>query len=316
LQRILSRGDIEALDHNAIPRLAAPERGGVFSTRAARLRQLAQDSSIADYLRLIAILVDAQHAALSAFHAPDVPQDRILLAQTHGMPPLQATGIPRDPAWRGVLLQLLNHMEHADGVPGAARDICAALRLAVHNDPAGVDAAADALLGDGSAHIDVATAPFLMAALQVYGTDQACRFDAAQLPVVSPFGVCPLCGSLPVASLVRVGGQYAGYRYLCCALCSTQWHVVRVTCTHCEETQGIAYRGIEAEGRDPAKEAARAETCDNCHTYRKIFSQEKDLYVEPIADDLGSLSLDMLVGQEGYQRASGNPFLWQGQAEE
>jgi FdhE protein len=32
--------------------------------------------------------------------------------------------------------------------------------------------------------------------------------------------------------------------------------------------------------------------------------------VEPVADDLASLALDLLVSEAGYHRASGNPLLW------
>ena len=62
--------------------------------------------------------------------------------------------------------------------------------------------------------------------------------------------------------------------------------------------------------------ATLIESCDHCHTYRKIFYQEKDLYVEPVADDLASLALDVLMGEAGYSRASGNPLLWHGAEEE
>ncbi len=36
--------------------------------------------------------------------------------------------------------------------------------------------------------------------------------------------------------------------------------------------------------------------------------------MEPLADDLGSLALDLLMAVEGYQRAASNPLLWQGTA--
>ena len=54
-----------------------------------------------------------------------------------------------------------------------------------------------------------------------------------------------------------------------------------------------------------------AESCDQCHTYRKILSQEQDVGVEPVADDLASLALDLLMGEAGYHRGSTNPLLWQ-----
>ena len=51
--------------------------------------------------------------------------------------------------------------------------------------------------------------------------------------------------------------------------------------------------------------------CDGCRCYRKIFYQEKEMGVEPVADDLASLALDLLMSEAGYHRASGNPLLWQ-----
>ena len=42
----------------------------------------------------------------------------------------------------------------------------------------------------------------------------------------------------------------------------------------------------------------------------KILYQEKDPGLEPVADDVASLALDLLLGDEGYHRASGNPLLW------
>jgi len=105
--------------------------------------------------------------------------------------------------------------------------------------------------------------------------------------------------------IVRVGGQFSGYRYLQCALCSTEYHVVRVKCSNCDSTKGIAYHGIEG-----GSEALKAESCDECHTYRKIGYQEKDYDFEPLADDLASLTLDLLMNEAGYRRSSPNPLLW------
>lgn len=311
LQRILPRGEIEALDHNTIPRIQLPARDSVFATRAARLRQLAVDSPVADYLLLMARLVDAQQNALRGCNAPPASEDRIALAQAHGMPPLQAVGWPRDPLWRDTLRQLVDEVAGGQDVPAEALEVCSALRRALNEDTESLEDLAEAVLSEQHRGVDGAAAPFVMAALQVYWTDLASRFDEKQLPVASPFGVCPVCASLPVASVVRVGGQFEGYRYLCCSLCATQWHMVRVKCSHCEDVESVAYQAIE--GRAPA---IKAETCDRCHTYRKIFYQDKDLHVEPVADDLASLMLDVLVGEAGYSRASGNPLLWHGAEEE
>jgi FdhE protein len=170
-----------------------------------------------------------------------------------------------------------------------------------------LDAQADLLIAARYEGVDGKAAPFILAALQVYWAAMASTLrvsDVAQLDVPT---VCPVCGSLPVSSVVRSdkkGPQ--GHRYLHCGLCETEWHMVRITCSHCLSTEGITYNAIEG-----GAEAVRAETCGKCHTYRKILYQEKDTGVDPVADDLASLALDLLMTEDGFHRSSGNPLLWQ-----
>ncbi|NLC36079.1 MAG: formate dehydrogenase accessory protein FdhE [Alcaligenaceae bacterium] len=311
MQRILERGEIESLDHTSIPRLRQPVRASVFADRAARLRQLAQDHPLSSYLLLMAALADAQQHALRDCALPGAEKGRIELSQAHGMPPLQATGWERAPGWRDILKALLAQLSSAPGLPPEAGQVIQSLEQRLTNHPEAIETQADALLAERENDVDAASAPFIMAALQVYWTSLAADFNAGDLPVVSPKGVCPLCGSLPVASIVRVGGQADGCRYLCCSLCSSEWHLVRVTCSHCDDTKSIAFHQIE-----DGPEGIKAESCDNCQTYRKIFYQEKVLNADAVADDLGSLTLDMLMGEAGYSRASGNPLLWQNEQTE
>jgi FdhE protein len=40
-----------------------------------------------------------------------------------------------------------------------------------------------------------------------------------------------------------------------------------------------------------------------------MFYQAKDMAVEPFADDLASLGLDLMVGEAGWSRLSPNPFV-------
>ena len=305
MQRILPRGEIENLDHTRIPRLRMPERAGVFSDRAARLRDRAGSSSVGGYLLLMARLAEAQQAALKAFEPPATDAEAIERAKTHDMPPLPAVGLARDPVWRTLLGQLLDEVAGSEDTPEPAAAACATLRRTLDASPTTIEDMADALLAGVARAGDAAAAPFIMAALQVYWTGMAATLEEKQLPV-GAFGLCPCCGSAPVASVVRIGGAHDGYRYLCCPLCSIEWHLERVKCSHCASTKGIAYHHIE-DGSD----AIKAESCDGCKSYRKIFYQEKDLYVEPVADDLASLALDVLMGEAGFVRRSGNPLLWQ-----
>ena len=78
--------------------------------------------------------------------------------------------------------------------------------------------------------------------------------------------------------------------------------------------QEIAYLSVEndtADGPQPdtGGAAVRAETCDECHGYRKILYQER-IGVEPVADDVASVALELLLGEQGYHRVSNNPLLW------
>ena len=53
----------------------------------------------------------------------------------------------------------------------------------------------------------------------------------------------------------------------------------------------------------------KAETCEKCRGYVKILNQQKEPDVDPIADDVASLALDLLVREAGFSRGAVNPFL-------
>jgi len=307
MPRILEPGQIEALAHGAIHRIRLPERAGPFAARARRLRQLAGagavGQSIGDYLQLMAAVADAQAATLTTLD-PQLPEAaQLARSRTHRMPPIEAHSWPREPAWRALAAQLAERVAAAADIPETAREEL----IQVRTLPAEwLEAQADALLSDRRGEIELAVAPFVMAALQTYWVGLASRLTEEVVPPLEVPGVCPTCGTLPVASVVRVDRRSNGYRYLHCALCATEWHLVRAICSHCQGSEDIAQHSIEG-----GPEAIRAESCEQCHTYRKILYQEKDVSVEPVADDLASLALDLLMSQAGYHRGSGNPLLWQ-----
>ena len=307
MRRILEPGQIEAFAEGAIPRLRLPDRTRLFAARAERLRQLgasgAPGQAIGDYLRLMAAVAETQQLALRTFDAPLPTATQLARSHTHGMPPIHASGWSRAREWRDLVAQMCGSAAAAPDVPPSARQACERLGAL---PPQQMEAQADALLAARADAIEVATAPLLMAALQVYWVALASRLTPDNVAELEVPGLCPMCGTLPVASVVRADERSQGYRYLHCALCATEWHLVRITCSQCQGTANIAYHSIEG-----GSEAVRAESCDECHTYRKILYQEKDANVEPVADDLASLALDLLMSQAGYHRGSGNPLLWQ-----
>src|SRR5580658_285470 len=313
-QRILEPGEIETLAQRSIPRVRIPARATVFARRAARLRHLGVRPGIGDYLRFLAVLVDAQHAALEDLSVSAPTPEQIHVSAEHGMPPIQPGAWPRGDAWietlRIICAALAAHAEFPAGVAETISRIRRASR-------GWIEGQADALLQSGDEEVDAAAAPIVMASMQVHWAAWAACFAADRVSLLDVPGICPLCGTEPVASMVYAQSPYQGYRYLHCALCATEWHMVRVQCSRCGASgKSIAFQsamsGAKQENDGSAAEApVRAETCEQCRCYRKILYQEKDPHLEPVADDLASLNLDLLLGQSGYHRASGNPLLWQ-----
>jgi len=312
-QRILEPGEIETLAQRSIPRIRLPDCALIFARRASRLRKLAVDAALGDYLHFLAALVDAQHAALVHLSVPLPADAQIERSREHGMPPIHASTWPRAHGWRATLESLCAALAAQPDFPAGVREGISMIRGAAS---AWIETQATSMLDAQDDTIDARVAPLVMAALQVHWVALTTHFAADEVQALDVPGLCPLCGMLPVASIVYAQSPYQGYRYLHCALCATEWHMVRVQCTQCGASgKDIGYHCLESKTADKTLSkddgpAVRAETCEQCHGYRKILYQEKDPGVEPVADDVASLALDLLLGEQGYHRASSNPLLW------
>lgn len=306
-QKLLTPEEIAAQQASEIPFLRMPARDNLFSERAARLRQLANGHPMGDYLRFIARLAEAQQGQLNDYAPVRLPDgDKLRLAHEHGMPPLAVSAWPRDPSWRFVLRRIVEHL-----IPESSGTVLDTLmRLQIQSDDS-FEAQAGKLLNGITFGLDRASAPFLAAALQVYWTHMASLMGKHAFARIDVPNVCPCCGSRATASIARIGARESGYRYLYCSLCAAEWHMVRIKCTNCDTTKSIHYLGIE--GGSPA---VKAECCDECSAYLKIFYMEKDNQVEPVADDLASLSLDLLVAEQGKMSSGINLMLIHGEADD
>ena len=277
-----------------------PVAASLFAERADRFAHLAAEHSLADWLDFMAQISRAQHEIAKGLPTLPLPDASTLeQARTHGMPPLNATALHRPAAWRFALQQLLLRLNET--APEGAKEAMKALSPAADQD---LERLADMLLKGEPDMAHAAQLPFVAAALQVVFTQLASQLDASQVQKLDPHSVCPCCGSLPVASVVRLGAAINNLRYLHCSLCNTEWNVPRATCTTCDTDKEVALHEIEG-----SKGAVRAETCDSCKSYLKIVYQEKDPKVDPVADDLATLALDMLVDEAGYQRSGPNLLL-------
>jgi FdhE protein len=96
-----------------------------------------------------------------------------------------------------------------------------------------------------------------------------------------------------------------GVRYLHCSLCGTAWNHVRAIRITCGGARALNLREIEGSYYN----AAKAETCDACDTYVKMFYQAKDIQMDPAADDVATLGLDILVAEAGWSRHAAHPLI-------
>lgn len=321
-RRLLDPEQIAIQAGRQMPFLRLPERATVFAERALRLRQLAAGHPMRDYLLFVAELVDAQHRVLPTLAAVPASAEACDAAAHELRPPLPWDG-PREPGWADGLHTLL--AELAPRLPDGP--LRAAARRVAEAEAGWLAQQADRLLGGVGLGLDLAAAPFIAAGLQLGWTARVLATVDAHGPGAfgrtDPATTCPCCGSLPTAGVTRIGADETGHRYLHCALCSTQWHFVRIKCARCESTKGIHYEQLEPDpGRAPAPAGAaasgavRAECCDACGHYLKLVAMERDPQVEPLADDLASLALDLLVTEAGHERHGVNLLLVFGDAAE
>jgi FdhE protein len=288
----------------AVPYLRPhPGAPAVFARRAERLAALAPGHATGDYLSLLARVAAAQAEVAArlgpvrwpAAGRPDGPQASAPPGPAAGAggPPLDAAG-PWPEAWRAALAQLLERLRGE-----AAPPVRAALDGLAAAGAGALEAQARRLLAGEVPEAELAAAPFLGAALQVAFT--------AGAAVVAPAAVaraeagCPVCGSAPAVGVILGDDKL---RYLCCGLCASAWHHTRVQCVLCRSAAALSYLEVEGGGV-PAK----AEACQACRAWLKLLYVEREPRLEPLADDVATLALDLLMAEHDLARLGRNPLL-------
>ncbi len=275
-----------------------PER--VFEARARRFAFLAQSSRLAPYLSFLTSLSDLQ-ARLTRTLSPvmPIPLEAVQLAAATAMPPIDRGKVATDLLLHETLSALCDQARELE-MPEPAR-------LAL-NDVRDVDEddrqwLLNNVLSDHIPDGSAAAHLFAGAAVQVYMARLAATLDPEALVPVQ-VGVCPACGGRPVTSSIHGAQGIENLRYATCACCATQWNEVRIKCLCCGSTKGVSYRSVET-----VEATVKAEVCTECDHWVKILHVHKNHSLDPVADDVGSLGLDLLMKETGITRGGFNVFL-------
>ncbi|MEQ1697679.1 MAG: formate dehydrogenase accessory protein FdhE [Hyphomicrobiaceae bacterium] len=284
------------------PFAVLPEVKSLFQRRAHRLGEISASHELKSYLEFVARICDLQHQIASSLPAAaPLPADLLAQSKAGAMPPLAGLDLIVAPEFKAALSAITTTIEGSTG-DWPAEAVAAAKNLAALDDDALVDSVVGALRQEivpGA----VAEHVLLSAALQVHMSRLAASLDADQLVPVAD-GVCPACGSPPVASAVVGWPSAQNTRFCTCSMCATQWNVVRVKCVTCGSTGGIGYYGIDGQPN-----TLKGETCANCKSYVKILYQVNDAALDPLADDVATLALDLKLAEAGWTRRAANLFL-------
>ncbi|MDQ3985757.1 MAG: formate dehydrogenase accessory protein FdhE [Actinomycetota bacterium] len=116
---------------------------------------------------------------------------------------------------------------------------------------------------------------------------------------------CPLCGDLAQAAVIveESGGFLQGSpRYLVCRRCAGWWAYPRAVCPSCGEDDSRRISSYSPDGQ----RWVRVDVCDNCRTYVKTFDlrEPEASEVDPLVDDVATLTLDVWAHERGLQRFS------------
>ncbi|RQD59338.1 MAG: formate dehydrogenase accessory protein FdhE [Desulfonatronovibrio sp. MSAO_Bac4] len=109
-------------------------------------------------------------------------------------------------------------------------------------------------------------------------------------------GHCPTCGSLPYISSLE-GKQ--GARHMHCSFCHTSYPFKRMICPFCQENKSESFEYFTVKEHP----GFRVDVCKKCNMYIKTTDfREMDRKHLHVLDDLESLTMDIMAGNQGYIR--------------
>lgn len=297
--KIVPQAQLEQHNFNSvikqIPLVFYPSAKTLYTHRVERLQALARKSPFSDYLNFC-LQIAQQQANLVKQQPVELHQS---IPLNNDNPPLSLKNLPLSDVWQKYLNQLLQAI--SDTTP----QITLIIESLLKNSAEQLQQKALYLLNGELNKVEGNESIFIWSALSLYYCQLASQIKGkAVAENTDNSWLCPVCNSMPVASVIQIGGNN-GLRYLHCSLCESEWYVPRVKCTSCDDLQHIEYFSL-----DNTLAAIKTECCHTCQSYLKIFDQDKDPHLEVIADDIASLILDIKTEEEGFAKSGINPFIF------
>lgn len=297
--KIVPQAQLEQQNFNSVIKQISlvfyPSAKTLYTHRVKRLQALAQQSPFSDYLNFC-LQIAQQQANLVKQQPVELHQS---IPLNNDNPPLSLKNLPLSDVWQKYLNQLLQAI--SDTTP----QITLVIESLLKNSAEQLQQKALYLLNGELNKVEGNESIFIWSALSLYYCQLASQIKGkAVAENTDNSWLCPVCNSMPVASVIQIGGNN-GLRYLHCSLCESEWYVPRVKCTSCDDLQHIEYFSL-----DNTLAAIKTECCHACQSYLKIFDQDKDPHLEVIADDIASLILDIKTEEEGFAKSGINPFIF------
>lgn len=295
--KIIQPGEIQSLPDDETPLLVLPVAHEVFKERATRLAQLSETAPLKDWLFFCSQVAGVQAESVDQITSETLDENIIKESLRHGMPPTSVTTWKAGKDWEEAFQAFTKTLSTKDLLP-AVRSSLDSFTAA---DSAELKKQAEDFLKADETHVRPEWAPFIGAILQMIWTKKVEQLKPYAGSYRGENSLCPVCGSHPVASVVRVGAR-DGHRYLNCSLCASEWYAARARCTNCDTPKEVSMMGETKES------LIQGECCDDCQGYLKIMYQSRDPMMEVVADDLASIQVDLALSNEGYQRTGRNMF--------
>lgn len=295
--KMIEPGQIQALPDQEMPYLVVPGAKETFADRAARLQHLAKDHELQAWLEFCGLLAKAQAEVVDQLDIK--PADATLIKETlkNHVPPLSISTWKVNAAWRAAYKKFADALAGCN-LPEAAVSAMSRFAALPQEEQ---EKQILAFLSADEQSVKPEFAPFIGAVLQMIWTKRAEQLKAFTEFYKGESYLCPVCGSHPIASVVRLGDRESN-RFLVCSLCASEWYGPRAKCTNCDTTAEVNILGKSQD------DSIQGECCDDCHGYLKIMYQSKDPMLEVTADDLASMGLDIALANEGFQRTGRNMY--------